>query len=70
MKNISVNGKIKELPEDNSLKNIVALYSGFGKDESYFVKLNGRIINSIIDDEEVFVEDGDVLEIFPLIIGG
>lgn len=70
MKTITVNNRIQELPEDRSVKNIVRLYSDIGENDAYFVKLNGKILNSIIDGEDTQICEGDVLEVFPLIIGG
>ena len=36
----------------------------------FFAKINGKLINSLTDASEVFVEPGDVIEVYPLVIGG
>ena len=67
---IIVNGEEREIPESRLLDDVVQLYGNILKGESYFVKLNGVTINSILHDADVYVKPGDRLEVFPLVIGG
>jgi len=67
---IIVNGTEKEIPESHLLEDVVRLYGNILEGDSYFVKLNGETINSILHDTDVQIKEGDVIEIFPLVIGG
>ncbi len=67
---ITVNGKEYPLPEDAKLDTAVKLYSDIAEGDTYFVRLNGKTVNSIIDGTDQLLAPGDVLDVFPLIIGG
>ena len=70
MDTITVNGKERPLPENSSLDTIVKMYSDIREGETYFVKLNGNTVNSILDNTDIEVKAGDVLDVYPLILGG
>lgn len=67
---ITVNKAEKELPPSRKLSDVVSLYGGINEGDMFFAKINGKLINSITDASEVFVEPGDVIEVYPLVIGG
>ena len=46
------------------------MYSDIREGETYFVKLNGNTVNSILDNTDIEVKAGDVLDVYPLILGG
>lgn len=70
MIDVVINGKECEIPENKSLKEIAVLYGGIAEGEPFFAKINGKTVNSIIDDNEVHINEDDVIEIFPLVLGG
>lgn len=66
---ITVCGEQRELPADATLHDAITRFTPYG-DEAVICKLNGASVKSIDEDLAHPMHDGDVLEIFPLIIGG
>ena len=52
-----------------TVQQAIARYTPFG-DEATVCQLNGKIVRSIDPEHDPEMHDGDVLEIYPLIIGG
>jgi len=67
---IYVNNEEKKLPASGLLEDVIKAYWDTSECDTYFVKLNGQTINSILNDDAVIVSEGDKIEIFPLVMGG
>lgn len=59
----------RTLPEGTTFQEAVARFTPYG-DEATICKLNGQSVKSIDMDETCPLKEGDVIEIYPLIIGG
>ncbi len=66
---IKVCGQQKQMPANSNLEEALRRYSPYGE-ETVVCRLNGQVIRSIDDAASHLLNDGDELEIFPLIIGG
>ena len=66
---IQVNGEIKDIAPGASLANALALFSPYG-DEATVVRVNGTPFKSVDAIDNVSLSNGDVLDIYPLVIGG
>lgn len=62
-------GEERSLPEGTTLAQAIEMYSPYGE-EAVICRLNGRSVRSIDESIAEALNDGDVLEIYPLIIGG
>ena len=62
-------GEARRLPAGTTLAQAIEAYSPYGQ-EAVICRLNGQMVRSIDDTEAHVLRDGDVLEIYPLIIGG
>ena len=67
--NVTVCGTPRPLPAAWTLSQTIQAYTPYGE-EAVICRLNGSIIRSIDTETEQRMGDGDVLEIYPLIIGG
>lgn len=70
MATVTVNSIEKELPESRKLSDVVYACSDIREGDMFFAKVNGKLISSITDASETTVEPGDVIEVYPLVIGG
>ena len=59
----------KSLPEGTTLAQAIEQFSPYGE-EAVICRLNGKSVRSIDESTAQALNDGDVLEIYPLIIGG
>ncbi len=66
---VTVSGERRDLPAGFTLKEAIEAYSPYGE-EAVICRLNGEAVKSIDEATENVLHDGDVLEIYPLIIGG
>lgn len=66
---VTVCGTPRQLPADWTLAQTIEAYTPYGE-EAVICRLNGSIIRSIDTETAQPMGDGDVLEIYPLIIGG
>ena len=72
MDGITVDHELRPLPEEPTLGAVAALYSTQTPGDPLLIRLNGKVINTILDQdwESVPVENGDEIGIFALVIGG
>ena len=66
---VTVCGEKRQLPAGSTLANAIQKYSPYGE-EAVICRLNGKSIRSIDESVTQTLNNGDELEIFPLIIGG
>ena len=66
---ITVDGVQREVAEDSTLADAIARFSPYG-DEPTVVRVNGVPRKSVDEPEAVVLHEGDVLDMYPLIIGG
>jgi hypothetical protein len=66
---VDICGTLHTLPEGVTLAQAIETYSPFGQ-EAVICRLNGQMVRSIDDTDAYTLGDGDVLDIYPLIIGG
>lgn len=66
---VLMEGQEKKLPSGTVLRQAIEQLSPYGS-EAVICKFNGKTVCSIDPELEETVHDGDVLEIYPLIIGG
>ena len=66
---VTVCGAPQELPEGATLAEAIGTFSPYGE-EAVICRLNGQMVRSIDDTAAYVLRYGDVLEIYPLIIGG
>jgi len=59
---IYVNNEEKKLPASGLLEDVIKAYWDTSECDTYFVKLNGQTINSILNDDDVVVNEGDKIE--------
>lgn len=62
-------GEARRLPAGTTLAQAIEAYSPYGQ-EAVICRLNGQMVRSIDDTDAYTLGDGDVLDIYPLIIGG
>lgn len=66
---ITVDGYVREVPEGTSLAEALALFSPYG-DEATVARVNGVPHKSVDEPKEIVLREGDVIDIYPLVIGG
>ena len=66
---ITVNGDMQEISEDASLESALALFSPYG-DEATVARVNGTPHKSVDGADKIKLNEGDVIDIYPLVIGG
>jgi len=66
---VSINGSSIPAEEGLLLTDAIRRYSPYG-DEAVIAVYNGRTIRSIDEPDDTVMSDGDILNIFPLVIGG
>ena len=66
---IEINGEVREVECGYTVPQAIAEFSPYGED-ALICKLNGEIIRSIDESGNVTLHEGDVLEMYPLVIGG
>ncbi len=66
---VAVCGETHTLAAGATLAQAIEAHSPYGQ-EAVICRLNGQMIRSIDDTAAYVLQDGDVLEIYPLIIGG
>ena len=66
---ITINGHTQEIPCGSSLACALALFSPYG-DEACVVRLNGAVYKSIDALDDITLHSDDIIEIYPLVIGG
>lgn len=69
MISVTVCGHPQQLEEGCSVTRAIARFTPYG-DEAVICRLNGEVLRSIDSHTDRLMQDGDVLEIYPLIIGG
>lgn len=67
--NVTVCGEPRTLEPGATLREAVARFTPYS-DEATICKLNGAAVKSIDMDAPQPLREGDVIEIYPLIIGG
>ena len=72
MDGITVDHELRPLPEGKSLGEVVTLYSTQTPGDPLLIRLNGKVVNTILDPEweSIPVHSGDEIGIFALVIGG
>lgn len=66
---VTICGESIQLDEGTTLLDAVTRHSPYGS-EATICRLNGRPVKSIDMDDATALKEGDVVDIFPLIIGG
>lgn len=66
---VRMEGMDKRIPSGTSLRQAIEQLSPYGS-EAVICKYNGKTVCSIDPELGEIVQDGDTLEIYPLIIGG
>ena len=66
---VTICGSLRELEAGATLAQAIESWSPYGE-EAVICRLNGQMVRSIDDTASHILEDGDTLEIYPLIIGG
>ena len=66
---VVIDGVDREVEEGFTVRLAIERFSPYG-DEALICKLNGEVIRSIDESCDVALTEGDVLEMYPLIIGG
>ena len=66
---ITVNGRSCQAQEQLSLAQALRQFSPYG-DEAVVCRLNGASYKSVDVNDHIRLQAGDVLEIYPLVIGG
>ena len=66
---LTVNGKEYDVAEQFSLEDALHAFSQYG-DEATVCLLNGKSHRSVDPLASIVLQEGDMLDIFPLIIGG
>ncbi len=66
---VTICGQPRQLPAGTTAAEAIARFTPYGE-EAVICRLNGQVIRSIDTDNHQSLSDGDVLEIYPLIIGG
>lgn len=66
---VTICGETCRLAAGATLAQAIEACSPYGQ-EAVICRLNGQMVRSIDDTEAHVLRDGDVLEIYPLIIGG
>ena len=66
---VTVCDTVRVLSEGTTLKQAIEAFSPYG-DEAVICRLNGTMVRSIDDTASQILRDGDILMIYPLIIGG
>ncbi len=66
---VTICGEACRLAAGATLAQAIETYSPYGQ-EAVICRLNRQMVRSIDDTEAHVLRDGDVLEIYPLIIGG
>lgn len=69
MMNVTVDGCLRDIPQGSTLAYVLACYSPYGE-EATVARVNGVPRKSIDAREDVVLHEGDVIDIYPLIIGG
>jgi len=66
---VTILGERVSLPTGTTVHQAIAQYTPYGE-EATVCRLNGETVRSIDPEHDPAMKDGDVLEIYPLIIGG
>ena len=66
---VNICGAVQVLPAGATLAQAIQAWSPYGE-EAVICRLNGQMIRSIDDTAALVLQDGDTLDIYPLIIGG
>jgi hypothetical protein len=66
---VTICGETCRLAAGATLAQAIETYSPYGQ-EAVICRLNGQMVRSIDDTDAYTLGDGDVLDIYPLIIGG
>ena len=66
---VTVDGEARDLRDGSTLADVLSRFSRYG-DEATVARVNGSPRKSIDEPELVILHDGDVVDIYPLIIGG
>ena len=66
---VTICGTVRDLEPGATLARAIEAYSPYGE-EAVICRLNGQMVRSIDDTKAFALQDGDTLEIYPLIIGG
>lgn len=69
MIHVTVCGQPQQLESGCTAAQAIARFTPYG-DEAVICRLNGEVLRSIDPLTDRVMHDGDVLEIYPLIIGG
>lgn len=72
MDGITVDHELRPLPEMPTLGKVTELYSTQTPGDPLLIRLNGKVVNTILDQdwESIPVQNGDEIGIFALVIGG
>ncbi len=66
---ITVNGGMQEINEGATLACALDLFSPYG-DEATIARVNGTPHKSVDETDKISLHEGDVIDIYPLVIGG
>ena len=66
---VTILGESVSLPAGTTVQQAIAQYTPYGE-EAVVCRLNGETVRSIDPEHDPEMREGDVLEIYPLIIGG
>lgn len=66
---VTICGQLQQLAADTTAAQAIARFTPYGE-EAVICRLNGQVIRSIDANPDLLMREGDVLEIYPLIIGG
>lgn len=67
---ITVNDELREVPIGVTLEKVAELFGDRDATGSVFIVHNGNLFNGLLDKCDIVVADGDVIQIYPLVIGG